>query len=424
MIATAIAKPLLASDASLPHRDTLLNEDLMGTLLLERVLGLKPASANRCRIQRVKYRFGKSIRVLFDVRFGNETVKVAARTFDAARSSEMQAAKKAKVIGTAKSPCDFFDPELNTAFWVFPNDRKLSNLGVLTDIPNNLARVPARVWKRSRLAAYAPEKCATAQCLDDSGETIAYAKVFAGDEGRRIYDLYKNLNSEEISLPQALAYSEVQRTLLLQAIPGERLADLNSDDSGDVYRKFGVAVASLHRTRPSAELRPFERLSSVELPFAYQTIARAIPKDALQAARILEGLTAFSYQPGPDVCLHGDLHAKNAIWNDGELTLIDLDQVSVGEAAMDIGSFLSGLHYKECTGQLTAKSRLRISKEFCNGYASIRPLPPERGLRRHTAAALFVERALRAVTRYRVEGLENMGRILTAAESILSGGEL
>ncbi len=424
MIATAITKQLLAADATLPQRDTLLNEGLMMPRLAEAIGDLKLADVSGCQIERVKYRFGESLRVLFDLRCGNETIKVAARTFDAARLTEMRSAKKVRMIGTAKSMPDFIDEQLQTAFWIFPNDRKLSSLDVFTTVPENLARVSDRLWKGSELAAYAPEKCATLRCRDENGETIAYAKIFVGDEGRRIYEIYKSFVGAKIRLPSAIAYSDVHRTLILEAIHGTRVADLSPEVRGGVYHRLGAVLAEFHQVDSFHGLRWFKRLSPKELSGALQTIANAVPEHAFQAARILEKLSTFSYEASPDICLHGDLHEKNVIWKNGELTLIDLDQVSIGDAGQDIGSFLAGLRYKECTGHLSTKCRVDISKEFLDGYASVHPLPSDDALRRHTAAALFVERALRAVTRYRVEGLANIGLILAAAESILSGGDL
>lgn len=424
MIGTAITKQLLATDANLPQRDILLNEKLMMPRLSEAIDDVKLADVHDCQIERVKYRFGESIRVLFNLRCGSKTTKVAARTFDAARLTEMQSARKAQKIGNSRSSPDFIDEQLQTAFWVFPNDRKLSSLDVLTNIPKNLAQVSGRVWKRSVIAAYAPEKCATFRCLDENGETIAYAKVFAGDDGRRIHEIYKNFAGAKIPLPGAIAYSDAHRTLILEAIHGTRVADLSREVRGGVYHKLGAVLAEFHQVGSFDRLRSFKRLSPKELRGALQTIANAVPEHAFQAARILEKLSTFSYEASPDVCLHGDLHEKNAIWKNGELTLIDLDQVSIGDAGQDIGSFLAGLRYKERTGHLSTKCRVDISKEFLDGYSSVRVLPSEKALRRHTAAALFFERALRAITRYRIEGLGNMCHILAAAESLLCGGEL
>ncbi len=50
------------------------------------------------------------------------------------------------------------------------------------------------------------------------------------------------------------------------------------------------------------------------------------------------------------------------------------------------------------------------------GYAELAPLPPADSLRWHEAAALLVERALRAVQRVREPELEALGAILGAAE--------
>ncbi len=216
-------------------------------------------------------------------------------------------------------------------------------------------------------------------------------------------------------LPRALGYSETHRTLILEAIGGLRVADLQTESQSGIYTKFGAAIASLHKIAPPPNLPRFKRLNPERLPRVLQTIKKARPEFAHQAERLAEKLLEkIEFTDEFEVCLHGDVHAKNAIWQCGKLTLIDLDQVSAGQAACDVGSFLAGLHYKKCTGEITAKKCEEIAECFLSGYAQIRTLPPEKFLRWHTAMALFAERAARSVTRVREEGLNHLGEILAA----------
>ena len=327
-------------------------------------------------------------------------------------------------VGYSTANPVFYDEELQTVFWTFPNDRKISTLRVLSHTPKSLENIGGQIWSASRVVAHAPEKCATAECLDETGNVIAYAKVFAGDEGREIFNLYQKFQNKNVRLPRALAYSETHRTLILEAVKGERIADLPTENAGDIYRKFGAAIANFHEIEPSENLPRFKRLDTERLPQLLQTIKNARPDAASQAETLCENLIAFTFENEPEVCLHGDVHAKNAIWADGDLTLIDLDQVSIGNAACDVGSFLAGLHYKECVGQMTAKTRSEIAENFLAGYAEVRALPLKDSLIWHTAAALFAERAWRSISRVRFEGLENFGAILSRSENILRGGDL
>ena len=420
----ATKRLLLAPDANLPQRDVLLDAKKMAQFLSTWLCKNGPVSLSKCEIGRVKYRFGANLRVLYELRSGDLELKVAARTFPDGDGAEVCERFRLSNMPYSTPHPVFFHEQLKTVFWTFPNDRKISNLSVLSHIPRDLANLSGRVWTKSRIVAYAPEKCATAQCLSEGGAVLGYAKVFAGNEGRGIFEIYKQLNEMNLRLPRALSYSETHRTLMLEVAPGERVADIQDENAGELYRKFGSAIALLHQVERPNDLKRFKRLDTDRLQQVLRTIENARPDASFQAATLCKKLSDFSFWEGPAVCLHSDVHAKNAIWRDGDLTLIDLDQASGGPAAFDIGSFLAGLQYKECVGQMEAKTRVEISEKFLAGYAEIRTLPTEASLRRHTVAALFGERALRAISRVRVEGLENLSSILARSENILRGGDL
>jgi Ser/Thr protein kinase RdoA (MazF antagonist) len=125
---------------------------------------------------------------------------------------------------------------------------------------------------------------------------------------------------------------------------------------------------------------------------------------------------------GRFVCLHGDVHPKNAVLSGDSLTLIDLDQCGAGPAAADLGSLLAALSYKRLTGLLSPARERELAESFLAGYADARALPSVASLRWHTAAALLAERALRAVNLIRTEGLRHLPEILAEAEKLMRGG--
>ncbi len=423
MTPIAQKKNRLADDPFLPQRDLLLNVPEMTRRLAFLRQKWNISIADDCEITRSKYRFGDNLRVLYKLPCDANNIYIAARTYSETSAKEIY--ENCLQNAASYSP-DFpvwFDEELNTVFWTFPNDRKIENLRVLTNIPKSMMCFSGKKWTASRLVAYAPEKCATAQCLDETGKITAYAKVFAGSEGRKIYEIYNYFRERNMRLPRPLVYSETHHTLILEAVGGMRLADLQIENQGEIYEKFGAAIASLHQIAPPANLPRFTRLNPERVPRVLETIKKTCPELAFQAERLAKKLTG-NIEPTdqPDVCLHGDVHAKNAIWNDGKLTLIDLDQVSIGQAVSDVGSFLAGLHYKRCTGEIEKNNCKEIAGSFLTGYTQIRELPSEKSLSRQTATALFSERAARSVSRMRVEGLNHLSEILAASEKILDQG--
>ena len=415
-----------AADPRLPQRDLLLDEAEVARRL-SASLGLRgrlPISA--CERVRTKYRVGVSLRVLHRVRVEGRDYTVAARAFAAGESRRAYERAARVAVECAPLRAVFHDAELDAVFWTFPNDRKLARLEVLREVPTELARLFTPEWAHSRVVAYAPEKCATAQCLDGRSRVLAYAKVYAGEEGRRVYETYRALGrqlssgSAALMLPRALAYDDARRTLLLEPVEGARAADLNAEEMPRGYYQLGAALAALHSLRAPEGLPAFERLTPAHVRQAASAIEAVRPDVRREVSRLAEELTRFR---GPSdespVCLHGDVHPKNAVARGGVLTLIDLDQCAAGDPAADLGSLLAGLTYGRITSGAARPSARTLGEAFLSGYSSARALPPARSLRWHTAAALLAERALRAVNRVRPEGLARLRELLAAASEVL-----
>ena len=317
---------------------------------------------------------------------------------------------------------------METVYWTFPNDRKITNLSVLASPPESLANLSESRWTRSHVVAYAPEKCVTAQCLNKKGELLAYAKVYSDGErcNRQIFDaLWKSISSEKSNLriPRSLAYSEEHRTLLIEPLDGRRLAELNDHERVNGFRRFGAALAALHSIPIPDDLPPFTRLDSDRLQEAARIIEHARPYVAELAGNLARELCERRNNlTEPTVCLHGDVHPKNGILKDSRVALVDLDQAGTGPAAADLGSLLAALRYSRCVGFISYADERELIAAFLCGYSEARELPKQDSLRWHTAAALLAERSLRAVHRIRGGGLKRMGDLLLDSWRLLTEG--
>jgi Ser/Thr protein kinase RdoA (MazF antagonist) len=121
------------------------------------------------------------------------------------------------------------------------------------------------------------------------------------------------------------------------------------------------------------------------------------------------------------VCLHGDVHPKNGILLEEGTALIDLDQAAAGPPAADLGSLLAALRYDRHIGRLTEAAERTLATTFLTGYQQFGMLPAAESLRWHMAAALFAERAFRAVSRIRMPGLQCLPELLLDAQRLLAG---
>jgi hypothetical protein len=419
----------LARDPRLPQRDLLLNTGAVAERLTARLGSAGPITISACERVRTKYRIGSSLRVLHRVRIDGRDYTVAARAFAAGKSQRAyELAAIAPADCTPLRPV-VHDADIDTVFWTFPNDRRISGLRVLQDIPPELAQLFAPAWSRSRVVAYAPEKCATAQCLDESARVLAYAKVYAAEDGERAHEAYRALaermatEAAYLAFPRVLAYVEEYRLLLLAPAVGLRVADLRGADRLHGYRRLGAALAALHSIRPPDFLPPFRRLDIDRIHQAAQIISRVRPDVQRAACALADELDRRrEVSDAPSVWLHGDVHAKNGILQSDRLTLIDLDQAAAGQAAAELGSLLAGLSYSALVGLLSPSGARALGNAFLFGYAAVRAVPTADALRWHTAAALLAERALRAVNRVRPEGLAHLPELLCAARAMLQQG--
>jgi tRNA A-37 threonylcarbamoyl transferase component Bud32 len=391
---------VIAHDPVLETRDAVLDPRVVA----ERLAAPLGRAVEGCELVRVTYRFGASLRVLYRLGTGPSTLLVAGRTFAIGRSVP----HFGRALDAAGSDDRLLhDASLSTVFWVFPSDRKLRTLGTL---------LRAERWRGARLVAYVPEKAATFALAAQR----AYVKVYADDTAARTAAVHRALErAPGVSVPPLVAHLPAQRALVVGAVGGRRLADVEGDDRLDGYARFGAALARLHRLDPVDRQR-VARLDPPAVLHAGAVLARARPDLTEALAAVTDALRRGPSATGArDVCAHGDAHPKNVILAGDGAALIDLDQVAAAAADAEIGSVLAGLRYERLVGELDTEAERRLADSFLGGYAAHAEPPAEAARRRHVAAALVAERALRAVTRMRTAGLARLDAIVAdAAEAV------
>jgi Ser/Thr protein kinase RdoA (MazF antagonist) len=425
-VSATASVPLLAPDPGVPGRDVLLDDTAMADRLSHLLSFNGRLPIDRYGRGRVKYSVGESLRVVHELQIDGAPWLVASRTF-AGRSNDVykRVARGATEAGPLRAVAH--DPELEAVFWTFPNDRKIGSLAALAPATDTVSRLLGRPIARTELAAYAPEKSATAACLDGTGTPVAYAKVFASAEeaaaSRHAHDaLFQQIGATHSALrvPAVLAWSADERMLVVEAVGGRRIDTLFGPDLVQAMRRFGAALACLHSVPVPDGLPAFERLDPAQQPDAADILGHARPDVAAAAARLAGELADDARMGEAPVCLHGDVHLKNGLLDGRRIGLIDLDQAGVGQAAADIGSVLAGLRYRAIVTDEAARGE-KLRAALLDGYASLRELPDPQLLRWHVSAALLTERALRAVTRIRPAGLAHLGALLRDARAVLHG---
>ncbi|HET7048939.1 MAG TPA: phosphotransferase [Solirubrobacteraceae bacterium] len=410
-----------APDPGVPDRDVLLDPVALAPSL-DAVLGLGgPAGITKLEQLHVRYRVGRGVGLVLRVHTGHDSLIVSARSFERGRAASNYERALENAPRAVQGMCSVaLAPKLETVFWTFPCDRRITSLELLRGASGSLASLVSRPCSPV-LAAYVPEKAATARCVDGRGAPLAYVKVYAPaehDGGLASFKLLGWLHGAldvaggHLRTPRALAYDARDCAVAFEAIDGRPLV-LQSDATGTAHLAgLGAALGALHSTVPPPGLRQFERLAPHRVVRAAELLG-AVRPDVDAAARELAGhLVSTLEEHEAPVWLHGDVHPKNALWNGRTTALVDLDQAALGPPAADLGSMLAGLRYLRCLGLVSGAREEALASALLDGYRSVRELPDRRALCWHTAASLLCERALRSVTRVRPAGLARLGEVI------------
>jgi aminoglycoside phosphotransferase (APT) family kinase protein len=413
---TVAARHGLAPDEELPGRDLLLDQDAAG----EHVAGLLGREVTGCELVRVKYRIGESLRVTYRLVVDGRRELLTVRAFRPGQSGS--------AYGKAAGAGVWHDPALDAVWWAFPADRRLRGLAdLLSPTPELAALAPG--WVASELVEYSPERAATFRAVDPTGTAVGYAKAYApgtvdvverADRYARIAGVLAAAgDAGGLAAPVPLGRSEASTVLVLQPMPGVEWGQLAGPALAAAMGRLGSAIATLHAAGPlTAGLPRFGRLDVRRVVHSAHLVALARPDVAGAAVRLADRLADGPPPGGPQVPLHGDCHPKNALLAGESIALIDLDQAGVGAAAADIGSLIARLYADDLVNPGTGAMR----SAFLSGYQAVRPLPPDRSLRWHTAAALVAERGVRAVNRVHGPTLDRLPELLETADDVLLNG--
>jgi hypothetical protein len=408
----------LAPDPVLPRRDDLLDDRVVGVrlgALLDRVWGA--GTAGDCTRVRAKYRLGESLRATYRVGPADRRRLVSARMFPAVKAAtQFQRAREVAEGQGADPRSVLFDEELSTVFWVFPQDRKLVGLGLLTAPPPELRHVFGAPWTQSELMAYTPEKAATVRCTDSRGATVGFAKLQGADDGRRsvatLRAARRGIPEDGIlRLPDAVGYLPEQHLALFSPAPGRPLHQLDRRAVPEAMTALGAALSVLH-AQPTDGFGPFTRLDADQVAAAGHLVCAARPDLSPLAEALVGVLLLTAPAPGPGVLLHGDLHPKNVLVHDSGVSLVDLDQAGVGPAAAELGGTLARLWCPRPGDEIDADTAEVAGDALLAAYDR----PPSRDdLLWYAATALLVERAARAISRLDMPAINDLEGVLATA---------
>jgi len=385
----------------------------------------------RCSVDRVKYRPRRNCSIAYRLwlRDGSSgegfEQRVATRlcSADEVGRRHQRAAAGAWQASPA-GPSMQRLPDMDQLAWWWPNDAKLRAPRVLGDerelrerwLPELLAALDGEgatlAAHRLEVVQYVPEQRLTARVelrwsRDGAARSCCvYAKSSREPDAAVVHDMLRTLQdcaasrAGRLHTPRALLWQAQTQLHWLQAVPGRALLDLPPAQAAALAQPLGLQLAALHGTpvdgarllKPGAlraRLGEVASLLADALPASRRPLARA-------AERLAHGLHWIQNQPA--ATLHGDLHPRNVLADDGRLGLIDLDGLCRGPALLELGSWWAEGIYRAV---LDGDAPLRDAAQWealLGGYVQGGGTPPAAPALAWAAAwQLLTQRAFRCV---------------------------
>jgi len=451
-----IAARRVPRDPALPQLAVVLDPGRMRDVFAQALAWREPPALQACAVERVKYRPGRNCVVGYRLTLQDATgasceQRVCASVYGA---EESQTRYRAGLLecdpaqpGTVQRPLlpalSFVAP-LNMLVRAFPWDRKLRGLHLLVDArvveSRLLPPVVAARWGagagiasiRQRVVSYFPDHTCTV-CVDVRLKGVSrrrtwrvYGKMRYDDAGANTFVLMQRLwevagqGGASAAYARPLHYDPALRLLWQEAAEGEPLGTLldTGVPTSTLLQRTASALAGLHASglAPARVVRMDDLLDA--LRSAADVVAEAVPECAARVQALKAALLASV--PGEGACgtLHGDLHSHNILVGRTRIALIDIDRLSQGPVAAEVGSLLAELAMRECMrGGALERERL---EQAADAYAEARGERLDaQALRWHCAGAMLRERALRCVTSLKPGRMEALPALLDAALALL-----
>ena len=145
-------------------------------------------------------------------------------------------------------------------------------------------------------------------------------------------------------VPSVLAYQAPRLLLLLTYESGESVTKAISRDGPGVLAAIGRALAVLHAApvTPDGFTGPAAVLAEVRLRIADLSARFPAKAEALRRLLIKIERQAPAVPTSPSF-LHGDLGLVQLLWNAGTIVVLDFDDCTRGDPALDLGNLLTQL---------------------------------------------------------------------------------
>ena len=365
----------VVQDSAFPGLAMALDPERMRALLTDSALGTGNGLAiEAVRVSQVHYRPSKRCTVLYDVKFrpadgGHSYTRLVKGELTAAGAlpADVPADLVARYRASSQRPLRdpvVHVPALQLAASVFPFDTALPGLVDACD-EQCMRALFERLWHERELRVrsvqvrclgYTPgaraallyeiQAISRRTSLPEVRRVVGklYARRDAAEIFARNWAVWRKSHHRVLMAPP-LGFFAAPSVFLQEFATGGRLSELaGTGEFAGAVRRTARAIAALHAMPLPLRFQQASR-GSVRSVLRWAEVLCAIrPQEHARVIGLRDRLVAELEQraivTGP---IHGDLHPANLLVDDDRLTLIDLDNVILGDRLFDVGRFLASL---------------------------------------------------------------------------------
>jgi Ser/Thr protein kinase RdoA (MazF antagonist) len=382
--------PLPPPDPALPGLQTALSGDAVAEILAQRLPDCATGrfQLESCRPQYIRYKPGTNCLVQYElgIRHQGELMSAPAhaRLFADGHAEVIWSGRtihrlvaEAHRLVEPRATRAVLLPELQAIVKVYPVDRKLRGL-VQAASPTAIrdvvvAALPGEITSPNglqvELVRYkAARKAVLRYRLREAEPAFVYGKVHADGRGASLLRAGRALATAGVETPWPRAYLADLNLLLLAEAPGRPLSDLRDlppPAFDDWLAPVAAALGAVHRTGVEGVPHATPRNEAGTLLASSRHLVALRPEIADRVARLAENVAArlAEVETGDALC-HGDFYDDQVLVGDAGVVLIDFDRARLGNALLDVGSFLA---------HLTACGAESSREPFLDAYPAARP---------------------------------------------------
>jgi|CXWL01.1.fsa_nt_gi aminoglycoside phosphotransferase (APT) family kinase protein len=361
--------------------------------------------------------------------------------------AEFQRARSQHLVHTPGLQALAYLPEAEMIVWSFPNDRKLSHLPKLLDVEFLKPHLSAQLRTLSigesheitaitpKVLHYLPERScmirydlslqhrSTKAC----NAVTLYGKTFRDESGAEVYSIMQQLAKQLSRNATPLGYDRELRTMWQSHVPGLPFLweTLPASRMPTMMRAVARCVAEFHRCTVHTNRRFDPNNLDESLMETITTAEQAYPNYAGRIAALVDVLLterqSMAWSESLSTPVHRDLKMGNFLIQGEHVTLIDMDDVCLGDPHTDLGSLIANFHLNGIRAGWGTDRVHESTEVFVRAYTEHVPWNvPRPQVDWYTAAAFINEITRRSIRQLDSERVKHIGQYLNLCESVLS----